>query len=209
MVLSAPGCPNVPVLERRLAEALAGRPAVAVRRMIADAGEAARCGMRGSPTLLVNGHDPFAVPEMVPALACRMYEGEGGQQQPGQPGLGPFGERAEVHRFGAGLDLPRWPAALGVGAAPQPGQALSGDHLGDPGPVQRGAFGGQRCGDLVDGMPGGAQYSPQVLAGLSPAQIAAQLHNPSSPVAKAIDGSASVIIAAIDHILHISTPAGR
>jgi Domain of unknown function (DUF929) len=54
----------------------------------------------------------------------------------------------------------------------------------------------------------GAQYSPQVLAGLSQAQIAAQLHNPSSPVAKAIDGSASVIIAAIDHILHISTPAG-
>lgn len=53
----------------------------------------------------------------------------------------------------------------------------------------------------------GAQYSPQVLAGLSQAQIAAQLHNPSSPVAKAIDGSASVIIAAIDHILHISTPA--
>lgn len=44
----------------------------------------------------------------------------------------------------------------------------------------------------------GAQYSPQVLAGLSQAQIAAQLHNPSSPVAKAIDGSASVIIAAID-----------
>jgi hypothetical protein len=48
----------------------------------------------------------------------------------------------------------------------------------------------------------GAQYDPQVLAGLSPAQIASQLRNPDSPVARAIDGSASVIIAAIDNILH-------
>jgi hypothetical protein len=48
----------------------------------------------------------------------------------------------------------------------------------------------------------GAQYNPQVLAGLSAAQIASQLSNPSSPVAKAIDGSASVIIAAINQILH-------
>jgi hypothetical protein len=79
MVLSVPGCPNVPMLEQRLAEALAGRRVVTVRRVIADAGEAARCGMHGSPTLLVNGHDPFAVPTTVPALACRMYEGEGGR----------------------------------------------------------------------------------------------------------------------------------
>jgi hypothetical protein len=48
----------------------------------------------------------------------------------------------------------------------------------------------------------GAQYDPQVLAGLSQAQIASQLRNPSSPVAQAIDGSAKVIIAAIDQILH-------
>jgi hypothetical protein len=48
----------------------------------------------------------------------------------------------------------------------------------------------------------GAQYSPQILAGLSQAQIASQLRNPASPVAKAIDGSANVIIAAINSILH-------
>jgi hypothetical protein len=79
MILSVPGCPNVPLLEQRLAQALAGRPAVTVRRVIAGADEAARCGMRGSPTLLVNGHDPFAVPGRGPALACRIYEGEGGR----------------------------------------------------------------------------------------------------------------------------------
>ena len=48
----------------------------------------------------------------------------------------------------------------------------------------------------------GAQYNPQVLAGLSATQIAAELRDPSSPVAQAIDGSAKVIIAAIDQVLH-------
>jgi hypothetical protein len=48
----------------------------------------------------------------------------------------------------------------------------------------------------------GAQYNPQVLAGLSAAQIASQLTNPSSQVARAIDGSAQVIITAIDQVLH-------
>jgi len=48
----------------------------------------------------------------------------------------------------------------------------------------------------------GAQYDPQLLAGLSAAQIAGQLGNPSSPVAQAIDGAAQVIVAAIDQVLH-------
>jgi hypothetical protein len=48
----------------------------------------------------------------------------------------------------------------------------------------------------------GAQYNPQVLAGLSAAQISSQLTNPSSRVAQAIDGSAQVIITAIDQVLH-------
>ena len=52
----------------------------------------------------------------------------------------------------------------------------------------------------------GAQYNPQVLAGLSAAQIASQLSNPNSPVAKAIDGSANVIIAAINQVLHDQQP---
>ena len=51
----------------------------------------------------------------------------------------------------------------------------------------------------------GAQYDPQVLADLSAAQIAGQLSRPDSPVAQAIDGSAQVIIAAIDQVLHDTT----
>jgi hypothetical protein len=54
----------------------------------------------------------------------------------------------------------------------------------------------------------GAQYNPQVLAGLSAAQIASQLRNPSSPVAQDIDGSARVIVAAIDQVLHVGSPEG-
>jgi thiol-disulfide isomerase/thioredoxin len=46
----------------------------------------------------------------------------------------------------------------------------------------------------------GASYSPQVLAGLSQAQIAQQLADPSSAVAQAIDGAANVVTAAITQV---------
>ena len=46
----------------------------------------------------------------------------------------------------------------------------------------------------------GASYSPQVLQGLSREQIAAQLGDPSSPVAQAIDGTANDITAAITSV---------
>jgi hypothetical protein len=46
----------------------------------------------------------------------------------------------------------------------------------------------------------GASYSPQVLSGLSSSQIAAQLQDPSSPVAQAIDGAANGITAAISNV---------
>lgn len=54
----------------------------------------------------------------------------------------------------------------------------------------------------------GAQYDPQVLAGLSATQIAADLRDPSSPVAQAIDGSANVIIAAINQVLRDQASQG-
>ena len=54
----------------------------------------------------------------------------------------------------------------------------------------------------------GAQYNPQVLAGLSVAQIAGQLNNRRARWPKAIDGSAQVIVAAIDQVLHDKTAHG-
>lgn len=78
-VLAVPGCPNVAVLEQRLASLLAGRPGVRVSRHVVDSGEeAARLGMHGSPTLLIDGSDPFPAPGAGPALACRLYPSDGG-----------------------------------------------------------------------------------------------------------------------------------
>jgi hypothetical protein len=79
-MLAVPDCPNAQVLERRLAAALAGRPAVTITRyVITNLAEAARWQMHGSPTLLVNGKDPFAEPGAAPAVACRLYRGEDGR----------------------------------------------------------------------------------------------------------------------------------
>ncbi len=46
------------------------------------------------------------------------------------------------------------------------------------------------------------QYDPAALAGLSWPQVAAAMHDPSSPVAKDIDGAANVITAAICTLTH-------
>lgn len=79
-VLVVPDCPNASVLDERLAEVLADRWWVSVmRRVIDDDEQAARWGMRGSPTLLIDGVDPFADPGVPASVSCRMYRDEGGR----------------------------------------------------------------------------------------------------------------------------------
>jgi hypothetical protein len=79
-LLTVPACPNAAAFEERLAAALAGCPGAAVRRReVADEREAAEAGMRGSPTLLINGVDPFAAPGQAPGLACRLYRDAAGR----------------------------------------------------------------------------------------------------------------------------------
>jgi len=51
--------------------------------------------------------------------------------------------------------------------------------------------------DIGNRFVAGVTYDPQVLQGLSWTQIAAALHNPSSPVAKGVLGSANLLTAAI------------
>lgn len=90
-VLTVPGCPNGPVVEQRLAEALAGRSDVTVERRVAETVELAEeYGMHGSPTVLINGRDPFvssAEPGTGASLSCRLYRDEQGQVQ-GAPSAG-------------------------------------------------------------------------------------------------------------------------
>jgi hypothetical protein len=82
-VLSEPGCPNSSVLAERLAEALAGRPEISVSDQVVTSQEdAARLGMRGSPTLLVEGVDPFAEPGQQPSMSCRLYRDDDGRIAP-------------------------------------------------------------------------------------------------------------------------------
>jgi len=79
-VLTVPGCPNAAVLEERLAAALADYPgAVVRRRQVAGEQEAAETGMAGSPTLLINGLDPFAAPGQAAGLSCRLYRDAAGR----------------------------------------------------------------------------------------------------------------------------------
>lgn len=62
-MLTIPGCPNGQVLTQRLATVLGDIPEVpVVWRSVTDPREAARRGMHGSPTLLIDGRDPFAAP---------------------------------------------------------------------------------------------------------------------------------------------------
>lgn len=78
-ILAIPDCPGGALLTDRLAAALDGLPGVRVtNQVIGSEGEAAAAGMRGSPTLLVDGTDPFAVPGDSPGLACRLYRQENG-----------------------------------------------------------------------------------------------------------------------------------
>lgn len=105
-VLTVPGCPNEPALRDRLAQVLAGYPDATVTwRVIQDEAGAARYGMHGSPTLLVNGSDPFAAPGMPASLSCRLYRDQGGPAS-GAPSVAALREalrRAVGHPVPAGL----------------------------------------------------------------------------------------------------------
>jgi hypothetical protein len=75
-VLMVPGCPTADVLRERLAEALAGRDDVRVEwQEVHGEAEAVRLGMHGSPTLRVNGADPFVREGEAASLSCRVGAG--------------------------------------------------------------------------------------------------------------------------------------
>jgi hypothetical protein len=77
MVLHVPGCPNADALMARVTLLVAGRAPVE-RQAVRDFRDAAALGMRGSPTLLIDGIDPFALADQPPSLSCRLYRDETG-----------------------------------------------------------------------------------------------------------------------------------
>lgn len=74
-VLHVPDCPNLDRARDRLHEALrtAGISASTHQTEIDSPEAAARVGMRGSPTILVDGTDPFASATPEGSLSCRLY----------------------------------------------------------------------------------------------------------------------------------------
>jgi hypothetical protein len=69
-------------------------------RVIGTQQEAEQTGFVGSPTILIDGRDPFAEPGRPPGLACRVYRDEAGLS--GVPALEPLRQAlkqaADAHR---------------------------------------------------------------------------------------------------------------
>lgn len=68
------GCPNWKVADERLTALAENDPSILVTRHIVDSvEEAERVGFRGSPSILLNGIDPFAKGDDPIGLSCRRY----------------------------------------------------------------------------------------------------------------------------------------
>ena len=74
-IVHVPDCPHLESVRTRLQEALTGvGVAASIREVAVDTFEdAQRIGMRGSPTILIDGRDPFAVERAEASLSCRLY----------------------------------------------------------------------------------------------------------------------------------------
>jgi hypothetical protein len=74
-LLVVPGCPHETDAAELVATAVAetGVRATVIHTIIATEESARERGFVGSPTILLNGSDPFASPGASIALACRLY----------------------------------------------------------------------------------------------------------------------------------------
>lgn len=75
-LLVVPDCPHQALAAGRLRQALDDAELGGVgftTRVVTSAAEAQRVEFTGSPTILVDGRDPFAIPGAVPGLSCRLY----------------------------------------------------------------------------------------------------------------------------------------
>lgn len=134
-VLAVPDCPHLPVLDERLAEALDGLPAVTVgSQLIATEDEAARSGMHGSPTILIDGLDPFAEPGQPTSVSCRLYRDSDGRTG-GAPSVSQLRRALSNAANSDRTAAPSWLDALGRadrGRIAPAERGLRGSSPGDP-----------------------------------------------------------------------------
>jgi hypothetical protein len=82
-VLHVPNCPGAALLRHRLGQVLVGALGAPVAwQVITSEDQARQHGMTGSPTLLVDGVDPFGHPGRQPSVSCRLYRGDDGRPGP-------------------------------------------------------------------------------------------------------------------------------
>lgn len=74
-------CPNIDLAEQRVRDVADGDPEIrVVRQRVADPAEANAAGLHGSPTILIDGVDPFAEVGTEPSWACRVFVSADGIQ---------------------------------------------------------------------------------------------------------------------------------
>ena len=68
-------CPNWVEADGHLAQLRSEFPGLVVNRRLVDTPEEAeRLGFRGSPSILIDGADPFSDPDAPVGLSCRIYQ---------------------------------------------------------------------------------------------------------------------------------------
>ena len=116
-VLHVAGCPGAVTLAARLAQLVSGRTEVE-QQVVGDLDQATTLRMTGSPTLLIDGVDPFAVAGLPASLSCRLYRDETGSIS-GAPSLAQLREAlapvlAARQPMAGSADLPSTDSALPV-----------------------------------------------------------------------------------------------
>lgn len=86
-ILHVPDCPNLSLARSRLSSALerTGITASVREIVVADPTVADALGMHGSPTITIDGRDPFDEETAPGSLSCRLYWSEG--RLDGAPGM--------------------------------------------------------------------------------------------------------------------------
>lgn len=79
-ILHVPDCPNLEVARSRIHTALErARIEAAIREVeVGSIDAAVRSDMSGSPTILIDGTDPFAQAHGEPSVSCRLFRTEQG-----------------------------------------------------------------------------------------------------------------------------------
>ncbi|MEV4453404.1 hypothetical protein AB0K24_50160 [Streptomyces mirabilis] len=109
-VLTVPDCPNAPLAQERIEQALNGRAAEVELIEVADEAQAARLGMTGSPTVLIDGTDPFAAQGTAASVSCRLYRSPDGRTD-GAPSVADLQQALYIAEAGDDCDCPPMDAA--------------------------------------------------------------------------------------------------